>query len=72
MEKDVDIRGLVCPAPVIEMTKTAKQLKQGDSIKIIMSPDGKTNVEGWANGNDFKITDFKKMEDKVVFTLDKN
>ncbi len=67
-EKEIDIRGMVCPVPVIEITRAAKGLEVGDKLKIIMGLDGKTNVEGWARGNDFDIEDFKK-EDTYIFTL---
>ena len=70
-EKEVDIRDLVCPVPVMEMTKTARTLEKADTLVVIMSTDGKTNVEGWAKGNNFEITDFKKEDDKVVFTMEK-
>ena len=66
---NVDVRGLVCPAPVIDMTKVERTLEKGDTLVVVMSVDGKTNVEGWAKGNGLEITDFKKEEDKAVFTL---
>lgn len=66
---NVDIQGLICPAPVIEMTKVERTLEKGDALVIVMSADGKTNVEGWARGNGLEITDFKKEGDKAVFTL---
>lgn len=67
----VDIRGLICPAPVIKVTKVARALHKGDELVILMDLDGKTNVEGWARGNNFEITDFKKEDDRIVFTLEK-
>jgi len=69
-ESKVDIRGLICPAPVIEITRIARTLAEGDVLVVIMGLDGKTNVEGWARGNNFEITGFKK-EENIVFTLKK-
>lgn len=71
-EHEVDIRGLVCPVPLIEMTKVGRMLNKGDKLTIIMDHRSKTNVEGWAKGNDFEIADFKKGQDKIIFALEKN
>ncbi|MFH1788318.1 MAG: sulfurtransferase TusA family protein [Candidatus Altiarchaeota archaeon] len=68
-EVEVDIRGMVCPVPVIELKKAGDKQESGDKLRIIMSVDGKTNVEGWAKGNGYLITDFVKNDDKAVFML---
>lgn len=55
MIKEVDVRGLPCPRPVISTKKALDEIKEGTIIVLVDNPESKENVRRFANSQGCKV-----------------
>lgn len=67
MVKEVDVRGLPCPRPVISTKKALEEIKQGTVTVLVDSPESKENVRRFAESQGCKVN---IEESKGVFYLE--
>jgi len=55
MIKEVDVRGLPCPRPVISTKKALEEIEEGTIIVLVDNPESKENVRRFANSQGCKV-----------------
>lgn len=70
-KETIDIRGLICPMPVIRLTQKMKGLNAGDVLMVIANKDNKTDVYGWCQKNNVDFIECKEEENILKFVLKK-
>lgn len=64
---ELDAKGLRCPMPIMKATKTIKEMKPGQILKITATdPGSKRDFEGWAKNGGHTLLDVK--EENGVYT----
>jgi len=54
----LDIRGVVCPGPIVEAKKLLNGMKAGEVLKLISNCPGiKTDIVGWAAATRMELAD---------------
>lgn len=66
MAKEIDVRGLPCPRPVISTKKALEEIKQGTITVLVDNPESKENVRRFADSQGCKVN---IEERKGVFYL---
>jgi len=68
MNKDVtlDVQGLLCPLPIVQLAKKVKEMKSGQILELIADDVGaKDDVPAWCNRTGHQLvstaTDGKKL-----------
>jgi TusA-related sulfurtransferase len=72
MEKELDLRGLFCPMPVLRAREEMDKSKIGDLL-IIMADDpaAEEDLKRWVNRTGQEIVDVKNPAGEVVMTIRK-
>jgi selenium metabolism protein YedF len=65
--KEIDVRGMPCPRPVIETKKALDKIKTGDIKVILDSKESCQNVERFARNQGCKVA---VSEDKGIFNIE--
>ncbi|NLE07712.1 MAG: sulfurtransferase-like selenium metabolism protein YedF [Dehalococcoidales bacterium] len=60
MTKEIDVRGLACPLPVIHTKKALEEIDEGDVTVIIEREEGNQNVQRFAKSQGFPVNVEKK------------
>jgi selenium metabolism protein YedF len=67
MAKEIDVRGLPCPRPVISTKKALEEIKEGTITVLVDNPESKENVRRFAISQGCKV----KVEEKEdIFHLE--
>lgn len=54
----LDIRGVVCPGPIVEAKKLLNGMQAGEVLKLISNCPGiKTDIVGWASATKMELAD---------------
>jgi TusA-related sulfurtransferase len=54
----LDIRGVVCPGPIVEAKKLLNGMKSGEVLKLVSNCPGiNTDIEGWASATGMTLLD---------------
>jgi TusA-related sulfurtransferase len=54
----LDIRGVVCPGPIVEAKKLLNGMKSGEVLKLVSNCPGiKSDITGWAVATGMKLLD---------------
>lgn len=54
----LDIRGVVCPGPIVEAKKLLNGMKPGEVLKLVSNCPGiNTDIDGWATATHLKLLD---------------
>jgi len=61
--KEIDVRGLTCPQPVIETDKVLRELKKGTVVTIVDNAAARDNVKRLAEGTGCTVSIEKKGDD---------
>ena len=67
MVKEVDVRGLPCPRPVVETRKALKELKEGTITVVVDRVDSRENVQRFARSQGCEV---KVREKDGIYYLD--
>ncbi len=61
----LDIRGMICPIPLLKLKQKMKELQTGDILIVIANKDNKTDVYGWCEKNNVEFIECIE-EDKIL------
>ena len=61
--KEIDVRGLTCPHPVIETQKVLRELKEGTVVTIVDNAAARDNVNRLAENMGCTVSVEKKGDD---------
>ncbi|WP_069808089.1 sulfurtransferase TusA family protein [Vulcanisaeta thermophila] len=63
----LDVRGKMCPIPVMEVSKVSRQVKPGQVIKVLATdPAAKPDLQSWAKRTGNEILEIK---DEAGYTV---
>ncbi len=63
----LDVRGKMCPMPVMEVSKAARQATPGQVIRVLATdPAAKSDISAWAQRTGNEIVDIRDEEGYVV------
>lgn len=66
----LDVRGKVCPIPVMEVNKLAKSVKPGSVIKVLATdPAAKPDLQAWAKRTGNEILDISNEANYLVIRI---
>ncbi len=68
----IDLRGLVCPEPLIRMAGEIKKIESGETFEVLATDPGTlTDIPMWARNNNIEVIESKRENDIIKFTLRK-
>ncbi len=71
-DKELDVRGLNCPLPLLRSKKTLSQMKPGEVLKVLTTdPAAEIDFRVFSELTGNKILSLKKAEKHLVFFLQK-
>ena len=66
-KKELDARGLVCPMPIIKLSKVIKELKVGDVLEVIANdPAFESDVSTWCEKMGHELAEVSNRGDDMV------
>ena len=71
-EHTLDVRGQLCPIPVIRTQNQAKKLAPGDKLAVLCTDPGVVNdIPAWCRINGHKVLGIEtKQNNEIVVTLE--
>lgn len=71
-ENVLDVRGLLCPGPIVAVSKRMKMLDSGACLEVIMSdPSIERDIHAWAKQSNCTTSDLTLSGSYYTFTLSK-
>ena len=65
--KEIDLKGLFCPSPLVHLSRELNKIKTGDSIKVIAdAPNFDKDLKIWCHQTGNKLISLKKEGDKYI------
>ncbi len=65
----IDARGLLCPAPVIELAKAAAGLRAGVIELIADDPAAETDIPAWCRMRNAQLLNRESQSDSTRYTI---
>ena len=66
-KKELDARGLVCPMPIIKLSKVIKELQVGDVLEVIANdPAFESDVSTWCEKMGHELAEVSNRGDDMV------
>jgi len=70
-EHSLDVRGQLCPIPVIRTQNHAKKLAQGDQLEVICTDPGAVNdIPAWCRINGHAVLEIKEDNDEIIIVIE--
>lgn len=67
----LDVRGQLCPIPVIRTQNQAKKLAPGDQLEVLCSDPGAVNdIPAWCRINGHSVVEIKDESDEIIITIE--
>lgn len=67
----LDVRGQLCPIPVIRTQNQAKKLAPGERLEVICTDPGVVNdIPAWCRINGHTVVEIKNDNDDIIITID--
>jgi tRNA 2-thiouridine synthesizing protein A len=71
-DKELDVRGLNCPLPLLRSKKMLSQMKSGEVLKVLTTdPAAEIDFKVFSELTGNKMLSLKKIEKHLVFFLQK-
>ena len=71
-KKELDARGLVCPMPIIKLSKVIKEMQPGDVLEVIANdPAFESDVSTWCEKMGHMLKSVKKEGKELTATVEK-
>lgn len=68
---EIDLRGLLCPLPVIKTQTKVRQCQNGDLLKIIATdPNVKQDIPSWCRINGHKLLTVQEIDKEIIVTIE--
>lgn len=72
VDKVLDVKGLLCPLPVVKLAKAMKEIEVGQVIEMLATdPGAKPDMAAWAKNTGHELVDQEDREDVFVFWVRK-
>ncbi len=69
----LDVRGEICPIPLIRTKKQIDQMTRGKILKVITdTPEATQNIDAWTKKSGDKILGIENQENTVIIYLKKD
>ena len=65
----IDARGLLCPAPVIELAKAAAELKEGLIEVVADDPAAETDIPAWCRMRNARLVHRESQSNSTRYTI---
>lgn len=66
----LDLKGLLCPMPVVRIAQAIKQVNIGDIIEAIATDPGVlADIPAWANTTGNELLSIEKVDNNIVFRV---
>lgn len=70
MTHELDVRGLLCPIPVIRTQNHIRSLNQGDELRVLGTDPGILNdIPAWARINGHEVLACEQDDKEVIVNL---
>ena len=70
---ELDVRGLLCPMPIVKTAKAMKELAPGEVLKLIATDRGSVaDVPAWAETTGNELLEHHEEDGAFVFFLRKS
>ena len=70
VEKEMDLKGLPCPMPVVKVSKGIKEIEIGQVLKATSTDPGALNdFPAWARSRGNEILSTEQNGDEIVFYI---
>ena len=67
----LDLRGLLCPLPVIKTQGQIKQMQPGEQLKILCTDPGAIHdIPAWCRVHQHKVISVEKIEREIVIVME--
>jgi tRNA 2-thiouridine synthesizing protein A len=71
-EHELDVRGLICPLPVLKARKAMQPLPPGDSLRVLATdPKAVQDFAAFADATGLELLESREDEGTLVFVLRK-
>ncbi len=71
-EREIDLTGLKCPMPIVQLNKLMKQLEGGDEFTAVADdPAFCLDVEAWCNKTGNELLRFENSDKRLVAVIKK-
>lgn len=68
----LDCRGLLCPMPIIEVSKAIKGMEVGQVLEMLATdPGSKPDMEAWARQTGHELIDMREEDGLFKFSIRK-
>ena len=72
IDHELDVRGLLCPMPVVKTAKAMKELAPGAVLKLLATDRGSiTDIPAWAETTGNELLEWHEEGDTLVFVIRK-
>lgn len=72
-EREIDLTGLKCPMPIVELSKLMKDLNEGEEFTATADdPAFCLDVESWCNKTGNELVRFENSDKRLVAVIRKN
>jgi len=66
--KTLDVRGLMCPMPVVKLSKAIKEIEVGQVIEVLATDPGSlTDIPAWAKRTGNEVVKVEKEGEVIKF-----
>lgn len=70
--RQIDLTGMKCPMPIVQLTKLIKELGSGDEITAVANdPAFCLDVEAWCNRTGHQLVQFDDADGRLVAVIRK-
>ena len=70
VDKEMDLKGLACPMPVVKVSKGIKEVQVGEIVHAITTDRGAlTDFPAWARTSGNEIVDTQQSGDEINFFI---
>lgn len=71
-DRVLDVRGQLCPMPVVKAAKEMKGLEPGQVLKVLATDRGSiADIPAWAEATDNEVLEWHEEDDVIVFHVRK-
>jgi len=72
-DAELDVRGLLCPLPVLKARKRLSTMKPGETLRILATdPASAIDFPHWCNESGHDLVDAARTQDEFTFVIRKN
>ena len=70
VEKEMDLKGLPCPMPVVKVSKGINEIEVGQVLKAVSTDPGSlTDFPAWARTSGNEIVKTDQSDDEITFYI---